>query len=231
MFEGSSGILARASCTRLSPKRVCPASMASRTFSAGCVFVIATSSTSSADRPDFAAAFAICSRTHARFSAIEVTPNCRAGARPANSFVSASDALALREIANTADASQSVDHRLQATDARYYLLANRSATGQNDLMKRYSLLLAITVGALSCSSLLAQEKASLQPSANILSILQGSTGKTVELRLNCGEKIGGKVEQVNDNLVLLSHLTGAEFFDGFVNVKDISAVVIRSAGK
>jgi len=98
-------------------------------------------------------------------------------------------------------------------------------------MKRYSLLLAITVGALSCSSLLAQEKASLQPSANILSILQGSTGKTVELRLNCGEKIGGKVEQVNDNLILLSHLTGAEFFDGFVNVKDISAVVIRSAGK
>jgi len=49
--------------------------------------------------------------------------------------------------------------------------------------------------------------------------------------LHSGEKIGGKVEQVNDNLVLLSHLTGAEFFDGFVNVKDISAVVIRSAGK
>ena len=49
--------------------------------------------------------------------------------------------------------------------------------------------------------------------------------------MKSGEKIGGKVEQVNDNLVLLSHLTGAEFFDGFVNVKEISAVVIRSAGK
>ena len=34
-----------------------------------------------------------------------------------------------------------------------------------------------------------------------------------------GEKIGGKVEQVNDNVVLLSHLTGAEYFDGFVDVK------------
>jgi hypothetical protein len=31
--------------------------------------------------------------------------------------------------------------------------------------------------------------------------------------------------------VLLSHLTGAEFFDGFIGVKDISAVVLRSAGK
>jgi hypothetical protein len=98
-------------------------------------------------------------------------------------------------------------------------------------MKYYSLLVEIIVAAVSCSSLLAQEKAALQPSATVLSILQGSTGKTVELRLNSGEKIGGKVEQVNDNLVLLSHLTGAEFFDGFINVKDISAVVIRTAGK
>ena len=98
-------------------------------------------------------------------------------------------------------------------------------------MKCYSLFVGIVVAAVTCSSLLAQEKPALQPNATVLSILQGSTGKTVELRLNSGEKIGGKVEQVNDNLVLLSHLTGAEFFDGFINVKDISAVVIRTAGK
>jgi hypothetical protein len=97
-------------------------------------------------------------------------------------------------------------------------------------MKRYSLLIGIAI-AMTCSSLLAQEKSTLQPNATIPSILQGNTGKTVEVRLNSGEKIGGKVEQVNDNLVLLSHLTGAEFFDGFVNLKDISAVVIRSAAK
>jgi hypothetical protein len=98
------------------------------------------------------------------------------------------------------------------------------------IMKRYSIVIGVIV-AVTCSALIAQEKATLQPNATVLSVLQGSTGKTVELRLNSGEKIGGKVEQVNDNLVLLSHLTGAEFFDGFVNVKDISAVVIRSAGK
>jgi hypothetical protein len=97
-------------------------------------------------------------------------------------------------------------------------------------MKYYSVL-AVIIAVLASSTLLAQEKASLQPNATILSILQGNTGKTVELRMNCGEKIGGKVEQVNDSLVLLSHLTGAEYFDGFVNLKDISAVVIRSAGK
>jgi hypothetical protein len=112
----------------------------------------------------------------------------------------------------------------------HYLLANGSEITQKELiMKPYSLIGIIV--AVICASSLAQEKASLQPSATILSILQGSSGKTVELRMQCGEKVGGKVEQVNDNVVLLSHLTGAEYFDGFVNVKDISAVVIRSAGK
>ncbi len=97
-------------------------------------------------------------------------------------------------------------------------------------MRPYSLIVGIVL-AVTCASSLAQEKASLQPNASVLSVLQGNSSKTVELRMQCGEKIGGKVEQVNDNLVLLSHLTGAEYFDGFVNVKDISAVVIRSAAK
>ncbi len=102
-----------------------------------------------------------------------------------------------------------------------YLLANRPEITQNELiMKRYSLLVAIIITAVICASSFAQDKASLQPNATILSVLQGSTGKTVELRLRSGEKMGGKIEQVNDNIVLLSHLTGAEYFDGFVDVKD-----------
>src|SRR4030095_7963713 len=112
-----------------------------------------------------------------------------------------------------------------------YLLANQPEITQNErIMKPYSLIVGIIV-AVTCAGSLAQEKASLQPNATVLSVLQGNTGKTVELRMQCGEKIGGKVEQVNENLVLLSHLTGAEYFDGFASVKDISAVVIRSAAK
>jgi hypothetical protein len=113
-----------------------------------------------------------------------------------------------------------------------YLLVNRAEITQNELiMKRYSLLVGMIIPAVTCASTFAQEKASLQPNATILSVLQGNTGKAVELRMQCGEKIGGKVEQISDNVVLLSRLTGAEYFDGFVNLKDISAVVIRSAGK
>jgi hypothetical protein len=98
-------------------------------------------------------------------------------------------------------------------------------------MKRFSLLLGIIVAAIACSSLLAQEKAAIQPNAPVISILQSNAGKAVELHLRSGEKIGGRVGQVIDNIVYLSHLTGAEFYDAFVDVKDFSAVVIRAGGR
>ena len=65
----------------------------------------------------------------------------------------------------------------------------------------------------------------------MLSLLQGSVGKGVELHLRSGEKMGGKVAQVTDSVVHLSNLVGAEFFAAFVDVKDISAVVVRVAGR
>jgi hypothetical protein len=111
------------------------------------------------------------------------------------------------------------------------LLANRTVLEQNCLiMKHVSLLLALPLAAV-CSDLSAQDKIDLQSNATVIGILQGSAGKTVELHLNSGEKIGGRVAQVTDNVVHLSHLTGAEFFDAFVDGKDISAVVIRTGGR
>ncbi len=114
----------------------------------------------------------------------------------------------------------------------HYLLANRAQITQKDvIMKRYSLLLGIMVAAVTCSTLVAQEKTDLQPNATVLSILTGNASKAVELHLRSGEKMGGKVAGVTDNVVHLSHLTGAEFFDAFVDVKDISAVVVRVTGR
>jgi len=122
--------------------------------------------------------------------------------------------------------------RLRRSLAVHYLLVNRDGiTQKNLIMKRYSLLLVIIVAAVTCSSLLAQEKAGLQANATVLNLLQGSAGKTVELHLRSGEKLGGKVAQVTDNIVHLSNLAGAEYFDAFVDAKDISAVVVRVAGR
>lgn len=98
-------------------------------------------------------------------------------------------------------------------------------------MKHHSLLLVSIIAAAMCCSVFAQEKAALQANATVVGLLQNSAGKSVELHLRSGEKMGGKVAQVTDNIVHLSNLTGAEYFDAFIDSKDVSAVVIRVAGR
>lgn len=98
-------------------------------------------------------------------------------------------------------------------------------------MKRYSLLIGIIAAAVTCASSLAQDKGTLQANATVAGILQGNVGKAVELHLRSGEKMGGKVAQVTESIVHLSNLTGAEYFDAFVDMKDVSAVVVRVAGR
>ena len=97
-------------------------------------------------------------------------------------------------------------------------------------MKHLLLLVTIVAVGTSCS-VLAQEKTALQTNATVASLLAGSVGKSVELHLRSGEKMGGKIAQVTDNIVHLSNLTGAEYFDAFVDVKDVSAVVVRVGGR
>jgi len=97
-------------------------------------------------------------------------------------------------------------------------------------MKHLLLLVTIVAAGVSCS-VFAQEKTSLQPNTTVVSLLSGSAGKSVELHLKTGEKMGGKVAQVTDNVVHLSSLTGAEYFDAFVDAKDISAIVVRVGGR
>jgi len=98
-------------------------------------------------------------------------------------------------------------------------------------MKYYSVFFALFIATLTCSSLLAQDKAALQPNATVVGLLQSNAGKIVELHLRSGEKMGGKVAQVSDNIVHISNLTGVEYFDASLDAKDISAVVVRVAGR
>ena len=98
-------------------------------------------------------------------------------------------------------------------------------------MKPYSLVVVMIITAAACGSSFAQDKTSLQGNASVAGILQGSAGKSVELHLRSGEKMGGKVAQVTDSIVHLSNLTGGEYFDAFVDMKDVSAVVVRVAGR
>jgi hypothetical protein len=145
--------------------------------------------------------------------------HCRAGASPANS-----------KSANAVYAAAEADWRPAPLEIKRLFARQSESCAAKALSMKHHSVLAI-IAALTCSSLLAQDKAALQPNATVLSLLQGSAGKSVELHLKSGEKIAGKVAQASDNVVHISPVTGAEYFDAFVDAKDISAVVIRVAGR
>ena len=92
-------------------------------------------------------------------------------------------------------------------------------------MKKTLSLLAVT---LLCSGAFAQTKLELQPNDTMHAVLERQVGQVVDLRMKSGEKIGGKVEKVGENLVLLTQLTGAEFFDGVVDIDNVAAVALRA---
>ena len=82
---------------------------------------------------------------------------------------------------------------------------------------------------MSAGSLLA----GLDPKADdtVKSVLARQVGQTVELRLKNGEKIAGKVEMVGKDLVQLTQLTGAEFYEAVIVMDDVAAVVARAKAK
>jgi hypothetical protein len=94
-----------------------------------------------------------------------------------------------------------------------------------------SLLPLVAVLAFSSQTLFAQSKLDFQPNDTIRTILERQAGQVVELRMTSGEKIAGKVEKVNEELVHLSNLTGAEFYEAAVDLTAINAVVIRAKSK
>ena len=65
----------------------------------------------------------------------------------------------------------------------------------------------------------------------IQSVLQRQMGQPIELRMKSGEKIGGKLEKLNDKVVHLTQLTGAEYFDAAVAMDNIAAVIVRAKAK
>ncbi len=85
--------------------------------------------------------------------------------------------------------------------------------------------------SLGLSTVLAQTKIDLQTNDTVQTILEKQIGQTVELRMKSGEKIGGKLEKINEKLAHLSSLTGAEYFDGVVVMDNIAAVVVRAKTK
>lgn len=90
------------------------------------------------------------------------------------------------------------------------------------------ILLAVALTAATLASSLAGPAFSPEPQESLSSPLQKQMGQRIELRLNSGEKISGKLESVGQNVVHLSALGGMELFEAVVVIDDISAVVVRT---
>ena len=92
-------------------------------------------------------------------------------------------------------------------------------------MRRFSFFV-VTMLVASFSAV-GQSKLDLQPSDTMRSVLERQIAQSVDLRLKSGEKLGGKVVKVTEQLAQLTQLTGAEYFDAVVAVEEIVAVAVR----
>lgn len=92
------------------------------------------------------------------------------------------------------------------------------------------LLLPALLSLALCSPL-AQAAEGFEGGDGIRSILNKKVGQKIELRLKSGEKIGGKVETVGEQLIHLTSVSGMELFEAVIVVEDVSAILYRSAAK
>ena len=97
-------------------------------------------------------------------------------------------------------------------------------------MQRIVSAAMLTVGLMVISApiALAEEvKYDLKPAATMKALLTDSIGKRVVLRLESSEEMEGTVAMVGEHLIHISKLSKRDFFDAFVSIDRISAVIIR----
>ncbi len=74
----------------------------------------------------------------------------------------------------------------------------------------------------------AQEKPGFNPSISLKDNLASNVGKRVSLVISPGESLEGTIEKVGDHFVLVSKLSGKDFYDALVRIDDVKAVVYRA---
>ena len=72
------------------------------------------------------------------------------------------------------------------------------------------------------------EQFAIKSEDTIAKVLAGQKGKKITITLTQGEELSGTVANITDELLQLEQLTGKEFYDAVIPVKNISAVIIRT---
>ena len=74
----------------------------------------------------------------------------------------------------------------------------------------------------------AQEKPGFNPSISMKDNLSSNIGKRVSLMVSAGESLEGTIEKVGDHFVLISKLSGKDYFDAIVRIDTVKAIVFRA---
>ncbi len=94
-------------------------------------------------------------------------------------------------------------------------------------MKFFTILSAIVL-QLSATTMVFAEPLVVKSGDTILSILEGSRDKQITVRLGCGDELTGKVKFISRQMLQLEALSGREYFDAFIEVSRIEAVILRA---
>jgi len=92
----------------------------------------------------------------------------------------------------------------------------------------FAVVLVIGLVIASQGISVAQEKPSFNPSINLKDNLASNVGKRVSLMTCSGESLEGIIEKVGDHFVLVSKLSGKDYFDALVKIDEVRAVVFRA---
>ncbi len=71
------------------------------------------------------------------------------------------------------------------------------------------------------------EPLKMEVGMGLLQVIQAQQGQKLTLKLRSGAELSGTLRAVNGQLVHLGELTGKEFYDAFIDITQIEAVILR----
>ena len=95
------------------------------------------------------------------------------------------------------------------------------------------LLLCLLVGSLVTVPTVPAEEPTVELNSPevVRQVLEQQVGKRVKVKLLSGQDLDGKVAKVGTQAVVLSELSGMEFFDATLRLDQVAAVVVKARTK
>ena len=95
-------------------------------------------------------------------------------------------------------------------------------------LRKIAAVAMLVTGLIAIAVPAAMADDSFKSGTTIRSLLTDSVGKRVGVRLDSREELEGTVTAVGDQLVQISKLAGRDYYDAYVSIDRISAVILKT---